>query len=102
VDSAENRYSFARQYLPGGVCVSARANEAIGHPFHVSRGDGGRVCAPDGREYVDMCMSHGASLLGHNHPTIKAARGYAECDVVKLTRCRSVRAVGFWCPGTRS
>jgi glutamate-1-semialdehyde 2,1-aminomutase len=27
----------------------------------------------DGREYVDMCMSHGAALIGHNHPAVKAA-----------------------------
>ena len=73
MDSMENLYSFARQYLPGGVSASARANKAIGHPFYVSRGDGGRVCDLDGREYVDMCMSHGAALLGHNHPKIKAA-----------------------------
>jgi glutamate-1-semialdehyde 2,1-aminomutase len=27
----------------------------------------------DGREYVDLCTSHGASLLGHKHPKIVAA-----------------------------
>jgi glutamate-1-semialdehyde 2,1-aminomutase len=73
VSSVEELYSFARGYLPGGVSASARANEAIGHPFYVTRGDGPRIYDLDGREYVDMCMSHGASLLGHNHPKIKEA-----------------------------
>jgi glutamate-1-semialdehyde 2,1-aminomutase len=73
VNSSEQLYAFASQYLPGGVCASARANEAIGHPFYVSRGDGALVYDLDGRGYVDMCTSHGASLLGHNHPQIKAA-----------------------------
>lgn len=66
-------YEFAQRYLPGGVCASARANAALGHPFYVSRGDGPFVYDLDGREYVDMCLSHGASLLGHNHPRLKAA-----------------------------
>ena len=38
--SAEELYHFARQYLPGGVCASARSNPAIGRPFFVSRGEG--------------------------------------------------------------
>jgi len=73
MDSTSKLYEFAQRYLPGGVCASARANEAIGHPFYVSRGDGAYVYDLDGREYVDMCISHGASLLGHNHPQIVAA-----------------------------
>jgi glutamate-1-semialdehyde 2,1-aminomutase len=71
--SAEELYRFARQYLPGGVCASARSNPAIGRPFFVARGDGPYVYDLDGRRYVDMCMSHGASLLGHNHPKMRAA-----------------------------
>ena len=52
MDSVEKLYRFARRYLPGGVCASARANEAIGHPFYVSHGDGARVYDLDGREVV--------------------------------------------------
>ena len=66
-------YEQAQQYLPGGVSATARANAAIGHPLYVSRGDGPRLYDVEGREYIDMCMSHGASLLGHNHPALKAA-----------------------------
>jgi len=66
-------YEQAQQYLAGGVCATARANAAIGHPLYVARGDGPRLYDVEGREYIDMCMSHGASLLGHNHPRIKAA-----------------------------
>ena len=70
---ADTLYEFAKQCLPGGVCASARANPALGRPFYVSRGDGAYVYDLDGKQYVDMCMSHGASLLGHNHPRIKEA-----------------------------
>jgi len=65
-------YQLAQQYLPGGVSATARANKAIGHPLFVSRGDGPFVYDIEGREYVDMCLSHGASLLGHNHPAVVA------------------------------
>ena len=71
--SAETLYEIAQRYFPGGVTATARTNPAIGRPFYVSRGDGPYVYDLDGREYVDMCISHGASLLGHNHPRIRAA-----------------------------
>src|SRR5262245_53613891 len=73
MSSAEELFATARQYLPGGVTASARANPAIGRPFYVARGDGAYVYDLDGHAHVDMCVSHGASLLGHNHPRIKAA-----------------------------
>ena len=75
--TAQELYDFARRYLPGGVCASFRANKVMGHPFYVSRGDGGLIYDLEGREYVDMCMSHGASLLGYNHPGVKAAIEHA-------------------------
>jgi len=68
--NAEHLYERAHQHLPGGVSASARMNPAIGRPFYVRRGDGAYVEDLEGRRYVDMCMSHGASLLGHNHPAI--------------------------------
>jgi len=73
MDRAFQLYESAREVLPGGVCASYRSNEAIGRPFFVSRADGAYVYDLDGHEYVDMCMSHGAALVGHNHPAIKAA-----------------------------
>ena len=71
--SYEQHYAFAQRYLPGGVSATARANAAVGHPLYLARGDGARVVDIEGRELIDMCVSHGASLLGHNHPAIKAA-----------------------------
>ena len=73
MDSANRLHELAKRVLPGGVSASARANDAIGRPFYVSRGDGALVYDLDGRPFVDMCCSHGASLLGHNHPRIVAA-----------------------------
>jgi glutamate-1-semialdehyde 2,1-aminomutase len=73
MDKGQQLYEFARQYLPGGVAASTRLNRAIGRPFYISRGDGSKVYDLDGREYIDMCCSHGASILGHNHPALKAA-----------------------------
>lgn len=70
---ATELYDFAKQYIPGGVSASARVNPAINHPFFISRGNGAYVYDLDGKEYIDMCMSHGASLLGHNHSAINDA-----------------------------
>lgn len=70
---AEDLYDRARQVLPGGICATARYNAALQRPFFISRGDGALVYDLDGKEYIDMCISHGASLLGHNHPQLKQA-----------------------------
>lgn len=72
-DCAQAQFALAQRFLPGGVCASARSNDAIGHPFFVSRGDGAYLYDLQGRAFLDMSTSHGASLLGHNHPRIKAA-----------------------------
>jgi len=66
-------FDQAQQVLPGGVTATARFNKALGHPFYLSRGDGARVFDLDGRPYVDLCTSHGAALLGHNHSAVTAA-----------------------------
>jgi len=71
--TAQQLFEQAQDVLPGGVSATARRNAALGHPFYISRGDGARVYDLDGRAFVDLCCSHGASLLGHNHPRIKAA-----------------------------
>ena len=73
METSEQLYEFAQRYIPGGVSASARSNAALGHPFYVARGDGPLIYDLAGRSYVDLCMSHGASLLGHNHPCINAA-----------------------------
>jgi glutamate-1-semialdehyde 2,1-aminomutase len=72
-DAHQALFEAAQRVLPGGVSASARANPAIGRPFFVSRGEGPYVFDLHGRRYIDMCTSHGASLLGHKHPKIEAA-----------------------------
>lgn len=66
-------FADAQRYMPGGVSATARRNAALGHPFYIARGDGALVYDRDGKPYVDLCISHGASLLGHNHPAVTAA-----------------------------
>ncbi len=73
MDHTADLLTAAQAVLPGGVCASARANAAIGRPFFVSRGEGAYLFDLDGKAYLDLCTSHGASLLGHKHPAITAA-----------------------------
>ena len=69
----EELYQFASEYLVGGVSSSSRVDKALGRPFYMTRGSGSKVYDLDGKEYIDLCTSHGASLLGHNNPKIKQA-----------------------------
>ncbi len=73
MNQADQLYQQAVQVLPGGVCATARYHHVLKRPLFIDRGDGAYVYDVDGNKYIDMCMSHGASLLGHNHPRIKEA-----------------------------
>ena len=73
MNEADNLYEFASRYLVGGLCASGHMNEALGRPFYVTRGEGCKIYDLEGREYVDLHMSFGASLLGHGHPAVKEA-----------------------------
>jgi glutamate-1-semialdehyde 2,1-aminomutase len=65
-----NQYRRACDYLAGGVTASTRLNRALGHPLLFDRAQGCRLWDLDGREYLDLCCSHGATLLGHGDPRV--------------------------------
>ncbi|MBN8627986.1 MAG: aminotransferase class III-fold pyridoxal phosphate-dependent enzyme, partial [Planctomycetes bacterium] len=66
-------FARAQGSLAGGVSSSTRVNRALGHPLYFQRAEGCRLWDLDGREYIDLCCSHGATLVGHNDPRIRAA-----------------------------
>ena len=67
------QYEVAKKFLAGGVSASTRLNRAVGHPMYFDRAEGCRVWDLDGREYFDLCCSHGATLLGHGDVRVRAA-----------------------------
>jgi glutamate-1-semialdehyde 2,1-aminomutase len=67
------QYDFACRYLAGGISASTRLNRALGHPLYFDRAAGCRLWDLDGREYIDLCCSHGATLLGHGDPQVREA-----------------------------
>jgi glutamate-1-semialdehyde 2,1-aminomutase len=67
------QYQEACNYLAGGVSSSTRLNRAVGHAMLFDRAAGCRVWDLDGREYLDLCCSHGATLLGHGDPRVRQA-----------------------------
>ncbi|MBL9091600.1 MAG: aspartate aminotransferase family protein [Planctomycetaceae bacterium] len=66
-------FARAQRSLAGGVSSSTRVNRALGHPLYFARADGCRLWDLDGREYIDLCCSHGATLVGHGDARIRAA-----------------------------
>ncbi|MDX1945878.1 MAG: aminotransferase class III-fold pyridoxal phosphate-dependent enzyme [Pirellulaceae bacterium] len=67
------QHQRASQFLAGGVSSSTRVNQAVGHAMLFDRAQGCRVWDLDGNEYIDLCTSHGAALLGHGDPRVRAA-----------------------------
>ncbi|MGL4205561.1 MAG: glutamate-1-semialdehyde 2,1-aminomutase [Aeromonadaceae bacterium] len=67
-------FEQARHSIPGGVNSPVRAFNGVGGtPRFIDHADGAYLYDVDGKAYVDYIGSWGPMLLGHNHPTIKAA-----------------------------
>ena len=71
--TAADHFRAAARVLVGGVSGSARVNPALDHPLLAAGGDGARLIATDGRRYLDFHTGYGATILGHNHPAVRAA-----------------------------
>src|SRR6476646_4114604 len=69
----QQQYDRALLSLAGGVSSSTRLNKAINRPMLIDRADGCRVWDLDGKEYIDLCCSHGATLLGHGDRRVRRA-----------------------------
>jgi glutamate-1-semialdehyde 2,1-aminomutase len=60
--------------IPGGVNSPVRAFGSVGgEPFFVARAEGAHVWDTDGRRYIDLVQSWGASILGHADPGVVEA-----------------------------
>jgi glutamate-1-semialdehyde 2,1-aminomutase len=67
-------YERALAAIPGGVDSPVRSFASVGgEPFFVARGEGAYLVDTDGRRYVDLVQSWGASILGHAHPAVVEA-----------------------------
>jgi glutamate-1-semialdehyde 2,1-aminomutase len=71
-----NRDWFTRAsvVIPGGVDSPVRSFSSVGGvPYTVVEGNGPYVVDVEGRRYIDLVQSYGASLLGHAHPMVVEA-----------------------------
>lgn len=72
--TSEKAYLEGKKYIPGGVSSPVRAFQSVNlSPMIVDRGQGPYVYDVDHHQYVDYCMSWGALMLGHAHPSVVKA-----------------------------
>jgi glutamate-1-semialdehyde 2,1-aminomutase len=74
--TGQKLWKRAKRVIPGGnMLLSKRAEMFLPEqwPAYFSRAKGCRVWDLDGKEYIDLCCSHGATLLGHGDPRVTAA-----------------------------
>jgi glutamate-1-semialdehyde 2,1-aminomutase len=72
---ADQLFTKARASLASGVSASMRLHPYLGRPFYHVRGDGPYIYDLDGKRYIDYNVSNGATMIGHNHPAVRAAIG---------------------------
>jgi glutamate-1-semialdehyde 2,1-aminomutase len=67
-------FSRAQARIPGGVNSPVRAFGSVGgQPFFAARAEGPAVWDSEGRRYLDLVQSWGASILGHADPDVVEA-----------------------------
>jgi len=72
--SASELFSRAQARIPGGVNSPVRAFGSVGgQPFFAARAEGPAVWDSEGRRYLDLVQSWGASILGHADPDVVEA-----------------------------
>lgn len=77
MNAHQQLFERAKNSLAGGVSSSTRVNRALGHPLYFDRAQGCHLIDIEGRDFIDLCASHGAALLGHGDPRVKHAIGKA-------------------------
>lgn len=71
--TADQLFERAQSVMASGVSAGMRVNPYLGRPLFIEHGEGPYLYDLDGNRLIDFNMSNGAALLGHNHPSIKAA-----------------------------
>jgi glutamate-1-semialdehyde 2,1-aminomutase len=59
--------------LLGGISSQFRVNPFTGQHLEVARANGAKILTTGGREFIDMFMAHGSTVLGHANPDVFAA-----------------------------
>ncbi len=72
-ERGDRLYASAKNVLVSGGSASARWNAALKRPLYFKEGKGSRLTDVDGNEIIDMCCSHGGSIMGHKHPAVVKA-----------------------------
>ena len=74
MSSNHELFERALQRMPGGVNSPVRAFKSVGgEPFFTQRADGPYLWDVEGKRYIDYVGSWGPMIVGHNHPTVRAA-----------------------------
>ncbi len=74
MSSNSKLFQRALTLMPGGVNSPVRAFKSVGgEPFFTERADGPYLWDVEGKRYIDYVGSWGPMVVGHNHPSVRAA-----------------------------
>ena len=73
VPTTSELFAQASGVLAAGVSAAMRLSTYLDQPLYIQRGEGPYLYGIDGKRYIDFNLSNGATLLGHDHPAVKAA-----------------------------
>lgn len=69
--ASQQTFEKLKKVVPGGVNSPVRSFKGLDQaPMVVDRGEGDTIVDVDGNAFIDYCMSWGALIHGHAHPTI--------------------------------
>lgn len=79
-ENGDKFYEYSKKFLLAGLSASGRWNDNLLRPVYLKNGIGPYIYDMDDNKLIDMALSHGASILGHNNKKINQAIKKA-CDI---------------------
>lgn len=74
LDRSTQLFNAAQRWIPGGVNSPVRAFNGVGgSPVFIASAEGAYLLDEDGNRYVDYVGSWGPMIVGHLHPSVRAA-----------------------------
>lgn len=67
-------FKRGQKNLVGAVNSPVRAFKSVGgSPIFIDRAEGSKIVDVDGNQYLDLVLSYGPMILGHQHPKVQQA-----------------------------
>ena len=92
---SRERFTSAKEVMPGGVPMSWMSKWPGAYPLFVASAKGAHFIDLDGHEYIDLCLGDTGSMTGHSPaPTVAAIKSQLEKGMTAMLPTEDAVEIG--------